>query len=242
MRNIKISYQYDGSSFFGFQRQPNRRTVQGEMEKALASILQHSIDLISSGRTDRGVHALEQVSNCKTERNIPLEKLSYALSRALPQDILLLGCEEVGVDFHARFSAKRRAYLYKMTWEKNPFRRRYESLVKKIEEPERFQKILESYLGKHNFQNFRLQDEAYANPWREIYEIRVRANEDGLEIEIHANAFLKSQIRIMLGTALQVYFGRVEEDRIQKMLNQPEEEFPKYLAGGEGLYLYQILY
>ena len=90
MKNIKISYQYDGSSFMGFQRQPEKRTVQGEIEKCLFRILKEKIDLTSSGRTDRGVHAMHQVSNFFTAVNIPLDKLFYALSRCLPEDILLL--------------------------------------------------------------------------------------------------------------------------------------------------------
>lgn len=242
MRNIKISYQYDGSSFFGFQRQPKQRTVQGEMERSLQIILKEKIDLISSGRTDRGVHALEQVSNFQTESKIPLEKLQYALSRALPEDIVLLSLEEVGESFHARFSAKTRTYCYRMCWEKNPFQWRYCSYLPKKVEEERFQSILKVFQGKHNFQNFRLQDAAYANPVREIYRIECKGIENGLEVYIQANAFLKSQIRIMLGTALEVYFGRMEEETIRQMLENQEETFPKILAPAAGLYLFKIEY
>src|SRR3712207_3824694 len=130
MKNIKISYQYDGSSFMGFQRQPSQRTVQGEIEKSLFCILREKIDLISSGRTDRGVHAMQQVSNFFTSSCIPLDKLFYALSRNLPQDILLLQLEEVDREFHARFSAKTRTYCYCITWEKSPFNYRYKTYVK----------------------------------------------------------------------------------------------------------------
>lgn len=242
MRNIKISYQYDGSDFFGFQRQPKQRTVQGEMERSLGIILQEKIDLISSGRTDRGVHALEQVSNFQTPSTIPKEKLFYALSRSLPEDIVLLSLEEVEEDFHARFTAKTRTYCYKIHWKRNPFLHRYESYVKQEIDAEAFQAILKPFLGKHNFQNFRLQDDAFANPIREIYSISCRKKEEGIEILIQANAFLKSQIRIMIGTALEVYFGRMEKTRIEEMLENPEKTFPKVLAPAAGLYLFKIEY
>lgn len=242
MRNIKISYQYDGSSFMGFQRQPNQRTVQGEIEKSLFHILREKIDLTSSGRTDRGVHAIQQVSNFFTAVNIPSDRLFYALSRNLPEDILLLQVEEVDSEFHARFSAKTRSYRYCITWKKNPFEHRYKAYVKEKIESTEFLKILQVFVGKHNFQNFRLQDSAFANPMREIYSISVEEVENGMNIDIVANAFLKSQIRIMIGTALQVYFGKVEGNRITRMLEELETEFPKYLADSSGLYLYRIEY
>ncbi|AVQ16395.1 tRNA pseudouridine(38-40) synthase TruA [Fusobacterium gonidiaformans] len=242
MKNIKISYQYDGSSFMGFQRQPEKRTVQGEIEKCLFRILKEKIDLTSSGRTDRGVHAMHQVSNFFTAVNIPLDKLFYALSHCLPEDILLLELEEARKDFHARFSAKTRSYCYRITWKKSPFERRYKTYVKKKIDSQSFFKILEIFMGKHNFQNFRLQDDAFANPIREIYSIQVKEVDEGMDIYIEANAFLKSQIRIMLGTAFQVYFQKVESNRIEKMLKEPDKEFPKYLADPNGLYLYHIKY
>lgn len=242
MRNIKISYQYDGSSFWGFQRQPKRRTVQGEIERGLYLVLRERVTLISSGRTDRGVHATEQISNFPTVSRIPIEKLYYALSRSLPKDIHLLRIEEVEESFHSRFSAKKRTYCYQISWEQNPFLSRYRAYVAKEIEKEKFEQILKSFLGKHNFQNFRLQDEAFANPVREVYSIECKEVSKGLEIYIQANAFLKSQIRIMIGTALAVFFGRVEESRIEKMLEHPQESFLKILAPTEGLYLHKIEY
>lgn len=242
MRNIKISYQYDGSSFWGFQRQPKQRTVQGEMEKSLHSILREKVKIISSGRTDRGVHAMEQVSNFLTDSTIPVERLYYALSRSLPKDICLLCAEEVEEAFHSRFSAKKRTYCYQISWGKDPFLSRYRSYVTKEIEKEKFEQIVKCFLGRHNFQNFRLHDEAFANPIREVYRITCKEVHKGLEIYIQANAFLKSQIRIMMGTAIAIYFGRAEEGRIEKMLEYPQESYPKILAPAEGLYLYKIEY
>lgn len=141
MRNIKISYRYDGSMFYGFQRQPNKRTVQGEIEKLLNVVLKDEIDMISSGRTDRGVHALIQVSNFYTTSTIPLDRLKYVLMRGLPLDIELLDIEEVDIEFNSRFDAQKRGYTYIISWERDPFKNRYETYVNKEIEAERFQKF-----------------------------------------------------------------------------------------------------
>lgn len=174
MRNIKISYRYDGSMFYGFQRQPNKRTVQGEIEKLLNVVLKDEIDMISSGRTDRGVHALIQVSNFYTTSTIPLDRLKYVLMRGLPLDIELLDIEEVDIEFNSRFDAQKRGYTYIISWERDPFKNRYETYVNKEIEAERFQKILDILVGVHDFNNFRMSDCGSKTSIREIYSIEVK--------------------------------------------------------------------
>ena len=111
-KNIKIEFRYDGSRYYGFQRQPDKITVQGEIEKILRIVTKEEINLISAGRTDRGVHAYHQVSNFYTSSNIPIEKYKYLLTRALPNDIVFLSVEEVDENFNARHNAKMREYIY----------------------------------------------------------------------------------------------------------------------------------
>ena len=105
-KNIKIVYEYDGSEFYGFQRQPKLRTVQGEIEKVLEILFKEKIDLISAGRTDRGVHAKMQVSNFYIKLDIPISKLKKILNALLPEDINILEVEEIELNFNSRFSAK----------------------------------------------------------------------------------------------------------------------------------------
>ena len=171
MRNIKIVYRYDGSDFFGFQRQPNRRTVQGEIEKALKVILKEDVNMISAGRTDRGVHALMQVSNFPVYSTIPEDRFFKALSNLLPRDIDLISLEVASKDFHSRFGAVSRAYRYRMSWKRDAFRRRYISYINKEVDAARFEEILQPLLGRHNFENFRLSDCIVHKPIREIWEI-----------------------------------------------------------------------
>ena len=192
MRNIKIVYRYDGSDFYGFQRQPKRRTVQGEIEKALKIILKEDINMISAGRTDRGVHALMQVSNFPVSSTIPVDRFYKALSNLMPRDIDLISLEEASEDFHARFGAVSRAYRFKMSWKRDAFNRRYVSYVNGEVDAKRFEEIMQPLVGRHNFENFRLSDCVVHKPIREIWEIRCTEIEDGIEVYIRGNAFLKS--------------------------------------------------
>ncbi len=242
MRNIKLVYQYDGSNFFGFQRQPNQRTIQGELERALELILKEKPNLISSGRTDRGVHAMMQVSNFFTSSSIPVERLERALGNAVVEDIALLSLEEVSRDFHSRFSAKERAYIYSLSHNKNIFERMFVTWVEEELNVERLQSILDPLVGVHNFDSFRQSNCSADNPVREIKEIRVYKDGQKVQVYIKGNAFLKSMIRIIMGSALAVYFGRQPENYILEKLQNPEKERRKIVAPPNGLYLCDIEY
>lgn len=243
MRNIKITYRYDGSLFFGFQRQPEKRTVQGEIEKLLNVVLKTEIDMISSGRTDRGVHALIQVSNFYTDSPIPLDKLKYVLTRGLPLDIELFDVEEVEENFNSRFDAKSRGYRYIISWERDPFKSRYETFVNKKIDRERFLEILKPLVGVHDFNNFRLSDCGSKTSVREIYSIDIiEIDSSRIAIDIMGSSFLKSQIRIIIGTALDIYFGIRKEDYIVEMLENPQKKFIRKVAEPYGLYLSKVNY
>jgi len=245
MRNIKISYSYDGSCFFGFQRQPKKRTVQGEIEKALNLILKDKINLITSGRTDRGVHARKQVSNflVKPGINIPIKNLKRALNNIIPNDIDIFDIEEVALNFHSRYLAKKRAYEYLITWEKDVFLRRYKTYIPKKIDPNKFYNILKPLIGTHDFNNFRLKDENNKTSIREIFKINTSLNDSNtLSIFIEGNAFLKTQIRIIVGVALDVYFNRKPSNYIELLLKEPHINRKIEVADPFGLYLVKIDY
>lgn len=243
MKNIKLVYQYDGTDFFGMQKQNNQRTVAGEIEKALKFFYKEEINLINSGRTDRGVHALYQVSNFKTDGKIPADKLKYALAKALPKDINLIDACDADDDFNARFSAKWRSYLYKLNSKSDIFSRNRVMFVEEEINIDRFNEILKPLLGIHDFGSFRKADCGAQNGIREIYEIY--AYNDGADtvIYLRANSFLKSMVRIIVGSALAIYFGKKPEDYIiQKLKNPDKQENGKIMAEAQGLYLYEVKY
>ena len=247
-RNVKIIYQYDGSKFCGFQRQNGKKTVQGEIEKVIFKTFSQKINMISSGRTDKGVHAMEQVSNFFINENIPLEAIKRQLNKCLGNEIKILKIEEVNENFNARFDAKSRTYLYlmKLKDEVTPFESNYVTKIEKIIDINKFQKIMNDFVGKYDFSSFMKKDKAFRNPVREIYFVKCYFDEKNknsqINIEICGNGFLKTMVRIMIGSALAVYFGKREKDYIKKKLKNPDENGQKILAASEGLYLYKVNY
>ena len=249
-RNVKIIYQYDGSKFLGFQRQKdnNVKTVQGEIEKVILKAFSQNINMISSGRTDKGVHAMEQVSNFLIDGNIPLEAIKRQINKSLKGEVKILNITEANENFNARFDAKNRAYLYIMRTEEDitPFESNYITGLKEKVEAEKFQKIMDSFIGKHDFSSFMKKDKAYRNPVREIFYIKCyydkKFGKNQVNIEICGNGFLKTMVRIMIGSALAVYFGKEKENYIIKRLKNPDADDKKILAPSEGLYLYKVNY
>ena len=244
MKNIKIVYEYDGSKFSGFQRQVNRKTVQGSIEEVIKNCFDEEINLLSSGRTDKGVHALGQVSNFFMKKDISPDVIKKILNRTLFDGIRITGAEETDMDFHARFSAKTRTYLYVMKPkdEITPFESSYVSALERKADPGKLQKIMEPFIGRHNFDSFRKKDKDNKNPEREINNIRCYEKDDRLFIEIEGKAFLKTMVRIMIGSALAVYFGKKNPDYICDKLSNPDSDGEKILAPSEGLYLYKVNY
>lgn len=242
-KNIRLVYSYDGSEFFGFQRQPKMRTVQGELEKALKVIFKTNINLISAGRTDKGVHARMQVSNFIIESKIPINKIERILNKLLPNDIVIESVDEVDLDFHSRFSAKTRGYEYFITTERSPFNSRYSTFVKERLDVEELNQIVKPLIGKHDFSNFRLADCTSATTIRDITIAEFkRIDNQTIKFYVKGNAFLKSQIRIIVGTTLEIYFKEKPENYMLEMLKNPSTQYYKAVAEAQGLYLCDIEY
>ena len=245
-RNLKMIYQYDGSKFCGFQRQKKMKTVQGEIEKAIFKTFNQKINMISSGRTDKGVHAMEQVSNFIIDENIPIEAIKRQINKCLKGEVKVLEVEEVEKDFNARFDAKNRTYLYIMRNEEDitPFEANYMTGLKTSVNVEKFQEIMNEFIGKHDFSSFMKKDKAARNTVREIYNIKCFGDSvtGETKIEISGSSFLKTMVRIMVGSALAVYFNERDRNYILKKLENPDADGRKILAAPEGLYLYKVDY
>lgn len=244
MKNIKITYEYDGSKFHGFQKQLNSKTVQGSIEKAIKDYFNEDVNLLSSGRTDKGVHALGQVSNFHMEKDIQIDIIKKTINKKLCKEIKILNIEEVEKDFHSRFSAKNRTYLYimKLKNDISPFESEYISPLENNVNAEELLKILSPLTGRHNFDSFRKKDKDSKDPEREIIKIECYNKEDKLHILIKGKAFLKTMVRIIIGSALAVYFEKREKDYMLKKLEKPNGNDEKILAPSEGLYLYEVEY
>lgn len=245
MKNIRIDIEYDGTNFMGFQRQlKGERTVQGEIENCIYKLLNQKVNLIASGRTDRGVHAINQVINFFCDSKIPLKNLMYCLNNILPKDILIKNLTEENKDFNARFSAIDRAYIYKMKIKQdyNVFEKNYFTYIDSELDEFKSNEILKQFKGVHNFESFRMSDCNANNPIREIKEIYLYKKNNEMIIYIKANAFLKSMIRIIVGSFLEVYFEKKEKNYIKDRLENPGMYKYKLLSPPQGLYLYEINY
>ena len=244
-RNVKMIYQYDGSKFFGFQRQVNEKTVQGEIEKVLKMVFSQEVNMISSGRTDKGVHALGQVSNFFIDENIPLEAVERQINKALYGEVKVLAIEEVDENFNSRYDAKSRKYVYVMKSERviTPFETHCVTKIKDDVKTDKLQEIMEIFVGKHDFSSFMKKDKVKKNPVREIFSVKCFKEEgDRIIIEICGSSFLKTMVRIMIGSSLAVYFGKKDRNYIEEKLKNPDVDGQKILAPSEGLYLAEVYY
>lgn len=249
LRNIKLTLEYDGTDFNGWQIQSSReRTIQGEIEKALKIIFKKDIRLIGSGRTDAGVHAAGQVATFKIDHPLPTEKIVAALNANLPVDITILKAEECPQNFHAQFSAKRKTYRYTIL-----ARRARTSLNNKfcyhVTYPVKvalLKKEAASLIGKKDFRSFMATDPLVRdNPIpkdtvRTIYEIKIKKARDFICIEITANGFLYKMVRNIVGTLLEVATGQLPEGSVKKILKQKSRIAAGVTAPAHGLMLMKV--
>lgn len=242
-----ITISYDGTNFSGYQKQPKERTVQGELEKALKEINGgKSVEVHASGRTDAGVHALAQRVHFNLETKITSEKLSKGLNSLLPEDIFIRRVEEVKEDFHARFSAIGKEYIYKLNMgEYNPLERNYvyqhnEKLD--VVEMERAMKYLE---GTHNFKSFTKTDEEKEDYVRTISQtnlIRDSKDINKITFVFVGTGFLRYMVRNIVGTLIMVGQGKIRSEEIIEILKKENRTFAGKTARPEGLYLKNVFY
>lgn len=242
-----ITFSYDGSSFNGYQKQPSKRTVQGEMEKVLKQINDNKkVDITASGRTDAGVHAINQKAHFSLNIDINTDKLKKALNSLLPKDIYVKQVENVSEEFHARFSAIGKEYIYKINMgEYNPIERNYIYQYNSkldVVEMERALKYLE---GTHNFKTFTKSDEEKEDYVRTISQtsiVRDSKDVNQLILSFVGTGFLRYMVRNMVGTLIEIGEGKRKSEDIIDMLKKEDRRVAGKTANPEGLYLRNVFY
>lgn len=239
-----IKFSYDGSNFFGFQKQPDLRTVEDEMEKALYSINNHTITrIIASGRTDKGVHARSQSAHFDLAIDITLDKLKMALNSLLPSDIHVYSTEIVDKDFHARYMVKQKTYEYILnTGEYDPLTRNYIYQLNKVLDVSAMKKAITYFKGTHDFRFFVSKEVIKNNYIRTIYDVDIRQDKDLVIFSFTGTGFMKYQVRNMVGTLIKIGLGKLESDIIKKIFDDSAKEKYVYTAKSEGLYLVDVRY
>ncbi|HPD00978.1 MAG TPA: tRNA pseudouridine(38-40) synthase TruA [Acetivibrio sp.] len=244
MRNIKLTIEYDGTNYHGWQTQNNARTVQDVIEKAIEGLTGEKVALIGSSRTDYGVHALGQVANFATNSTIPGDRFCYALNRILPEDIVIRESCEVGLDFHARFQAKGKKYRYIIYNSRFPsaiLRNRAYHVSYNLDIDE-MKKAALSFLGTHDFSTFKASGSSVKTSVRTITSVSLEKNGDVLEFEICGNGFLYNMVRIIVGTLVDVGMGRIKADDISDIINGKDRKKAGRTAPAHGLYLVEVYY
>lgn len=241
MYNLKLVYSYDGSKYMGFQRQNNLSTVQGDIEKIFLKVFNEKINLISSGRTDKGVHAIAQTSNAIITKKINENRIKEAINKHLKY-VQIKEVEYVDLNFHSRFSAKKRWYVYLFKKDVDVFHKDYISKIKDDIDINKFNELCKTFLGVHSFESFMKKNKDVTNYVRTIYEIHIEKKDDTYYLYICANAFLQSMVRIITQTLMETYFNNLDKEYILDKLNNNYLDKPKKLYDPSGLYLLKIDY
>ncbi len=248
MRNIKLVLEYDGSAFFGFQKQPGKPTIQEALEKALSVFFRRKMKIAAAcGRTDTGVHAEEQVVNFKTSGRESLGRIQRGLNALLPPSMVIKKIEEVGPDFHARYHVRSKIYEYRI-WN-HPYRsplaagRAYHVPFRL--DAVRMRQAAKSLVGKHDFRSFtspsaiKKEKISYV---RTIKQCRIKKEGDLIRIRVEADGFLYHMIRNMVGTLVEVGKGKRSAASIKAVLKAKDRRQAGMTAPSEGLTLLRVRY
>jgi tRNA pseudouridine38-40 synthase len=244
-KNFKITIEYDGTSYHGWQRQKNDRTIQEEIETAVLTITGQDISLTGSGRTDAGVHAYAQVANFKCETHLGPRDLLGGLNSLTNEDIVITSCEEVEASFHARYDVKSKVYVYKILNRPNPAAifRQYAWHVRKKLDLERMRSAISPLIGSHDFKAFEGAGSPRAHTTRSVFKARLIKEEDGyLAFEIEADGFLRFMVRNIVGTLVDVGLGKISLDEFKRILASKDRDQAGPKAPAHGLFLKKVRY
>lgn len=246
MRNIKLTIEYDGKDFNGWQKQPDKLNIQGNLEKVISELTKEKIEIIGSGRTDAGVHAIGQVANFKTNSKIPIEKFPIAINSRIKNSIRIKGAEEVDERFHSRYNCKKKTYLYVIDNSKygSAIYRNLEYHFKEKLNVEKMNEAAQNFVGEHDFKAFKSSGTSSKSSVRTIYKAKVWKDENSekIYIELTGNGFLYNMVRIISGTLIEVGLGNINPEDILKIINSKNRQNAGKTLPPQGLYLKSVEY
>lgn len=245
MRNYKITIQYDGSRYKGWQVQKSTdMTIQGKIQDVLSAMTGQDIEVIGSGRTDAGVHAYGQVANFHVPEHFSAQEIFEYLNHYLPMDIAVLNIEEVDERFHARFHATSKTYVYRIHTSavSNVFERKYMYTYTDLLDVELMKKAAQLMIGTHDFAAFCGNKKMKKSTVRTVTEIDILEKENEIQISYMGDGFLQQMIRIMTGTLIEVGNGTKKVEDIQQILESKIRENAGFTVPSEGLILKSVIY
>jgi len=244
VQNLKLTLEYDGTAYHGWQVQPGLPTIQGALEETVKRISGEEVRVIGAGRTDAGVHALGQVANFRTSKDLALDTWRRALNGLLPPDIVVHRVEHAPDEFDARRFATHKTYRYSI-WNA-PFPSALERhCVLHIPDPLDVASMAEgatSFVGEHDFSAFRAAGDSPPHPVRRVVEARFEQEANRLHFIITGNGFLKHMIRIIVGTLLDVGRGKLNPEDLERILQSKDRQRAGRTAPPHGLCLMEVMY
>lgn len=257
-RNIRLTIEYDGTRFYGWQaqRKTRRRTAQEEIEKAGRRLFGKAIDLIGSGRTDSGVHAEAQIANFKVDSNLPLLNIKRGLNSYLAKDIAILSAEDARPDFHARFDARKKLYKYTIINRRvrSPLLKRHAAFVSYDLDIKAMKVAAKNFIGKKDFRSFQaspvrrseisygVSDKKKRHSVRTITRCEIISRPPIVEIHVQANGFLYNMVRNIVGTLIDVGRGRIKPGQVKEILSKRHRSAAGRTAPAKGLCLVKVFY
>ncbi|HJU73372.1 MAG TPA: tRNA pseudouridine(38-40) synthase TruA [Gemmatimonadaceae bacterium] len=249
VRSVQLVLHYDGTTFAGWQRQPDQRTIQGELERVLSTLCDQPIAALGAGRTDAGVHARGQAVGVRVPERWTPSALRRALNALLPHDLWVAAAYEMRAEFHARFSAVSRGYSYFVGTDDeahSPFRRRTEWPVQRELDRAMLDRSARTIEGEHSFRAFAVRGTAPADDDHRCYVMRAawrdRQNGAGLQFEIEANRFLHHMVRFLVGTMIAIASRERDADDMSQLLAAGTNDEVSPPAPAHGLFLERVLY
>ncbi len=243
IKRFKVVVKYLGTSYFGWQKQPDVVTVQGRIEEVLSRLHNETVVIYGSGRTDAGVHAKHQVFHFDARSIMSLSKLKYTLNKMLPNDIEIIKINYVSFDFHARFSAKKKHYVYRIINKaKEPFNDNLYLLYPEKLNFSSFKIYIKLFEGEHNFANFTSKKEDERNFVRVIEKAYFTKKGNIFEFHFVGEGFMHGQVRMMVGALLATNEGKITKEDIENYLNLKERTIINYKSPAKGLYLEYVGY
>jgi len=242
MLNYKLVVSYDGTDFHGWQRQPDKRTIQGVLEESLAKIAQKKINVIGAGRTDAGVHAQGQVAHFKASLNIKVDELHRALNSLIPNEARIISLKKIDLNFHARKMAKSKIYQYRIfnSPKISPFICRY---VLQWSSPLRINMMKEAapyFIREADFTAF--SSNRLLEPVRKIFRSEIKKRGQEIIYTIEANGFLRYMVRTIVGTILEIGKGKMKPEQIEEIFREKKRSLASPTAPAKGLCLIKVNY
>ncbi len=247
MKNFAMLIRYDGTNYHGWQRQKNGISVQQAVETALSDLTGVTVEVTGCSRTDAGVHALEYLFHFHSETEIPAERLPYALNYHLPKDISALSAWEMPQEFHARFSAKGKRYIYRI-WNsglRNPFVSRYSWQMPYKLDVDAMIKAAPMLEGTHDFAGFMAAGGSQKTTVRTVTLCRVERDSEQRElitVTVEADAFLYNMVRIITGTLVEIGLGRIRIEDLPAIIESCDRKQCGLTAPPQGLFLKKVYY